>query len=173
MEMEKINENTIKVSLENDDLTERGITVLDLLGNQKEIESFFYSILDEVDTEHEFRETDAVTFQLMPNLNGLELFITKMDPDSDEEPFSPLKELEKKGKRVQQVDINDLGDADDITDFIRKQLGAALEKSESKMLTANDSETKRLQAKSDYLDDQSNMQKRYLVSFANFEDFIQ
>ena len=173
MEMEKINENTIKVSLENDDLTERGITVLDLLGNQKEIESFFYSILDEVDTEHEFRETDAVTFQLIPNLNGLELFITKMDPDSDEEPFSPLKELEKKGKRVQQVDINDLGDADDITDFIRKQLGAALEKSESKMLTANDSETKRLQAKPDYLDDQSNMQKRYLVSFANFEDFIQ
>ena len=41
------------------------------------------------------------------------------------------------------------------------------------MLTANDSETKRLQAKPDYLDDQSNMQKRYLVSFANFEDFIQ
>ena len=84
-----------------------------------------------------------------------------------------MDEVFKIGKRVQQVDINDLGDADDITDFIRKQLGAALEKSESKMLTANDSETKRLQAKPDYLDDQSNMQKRYLVSFANFEDFIQ
>ena len=46
MEMEKINDNTIRVLLENEDLTERGITVLDLLGNQSEIESFFFSIMD-------------------------------------------------------------------------------------------------------------------------------
>ena len=80
MEMEKINDNTIRVLLETDDLTERGITVLDLLGNRKEIESFFYSILDEVDIDNEFRENDAVTFQLLPNRNGLELFISKVNP---------------------------------------------------------------------------------------------
>lgn len=78
MEMEKINDNTIRVLLENEDLTERGITVLDLLGNQSEIESFFFSILDEVDKDHEFRNNEAVTFQLMPNRNGLELLITKV-----------------------------------------------------------------------------------------------
>ena len=42
MEMEKINENTIRVVLDDEDLTARGIKFLDLLGNQKEIESFFY-----------------------------------------------------------------------------------------------------------------------------------
>ena len=54
MEMERINANTIRVMLGNDDLAQRGITVLDLLGNHKQIESFFYSILDEVDKDHTF-----------------------------------------------------------------------------------------------------------------------
>lgn len=75
--MEHINENTIRVVIENSDLERRGITFLDLLGNQKHIENFFYSILEEVDVEEEFQESDAVTFQVMPNKNGLELYISK------------------------------------------------------------------------------------------------
>ncbi len=77
MEMEHINENTIRVNIENTDLEERGITFLDLLGNQKQIESFFYSILEEVDIHEQFQETDAVTFQVVPKKNGLELYISK------------------------------------------------------------------------------------------------
>src|SRR5699024_9021567 len=81
MEMENINENTIRVLIENADLEERGITFLDLLGNQKQIESFFYSILEEVDVDNQFHESDAITFQVLPNGNGLELFISKGDDD--------------------------------------------------------------------------------------------
>lgn len=77
MEIEHINDDTIRVKIENTDLEERGITFLDLLGNQKQIESFFYSILEEVDIDEEFQESEAVTFQVMPNNNGLELFISK------------------------------------------------------------------------------------------------
>ncbi|EXJ22888.1 Negative regulator of genetic competence MecA [Alkalibacterium sp. AK22] len=77
MEIEHINEDTIRVTIENTDLEERGITFLDLLGNQKQIEKFFYSILEEVDIDEEFQESEAVTFQVMPNNNGLELFISK------------------------------------------------------------------------------------------------
>lgn len=77
MEMERINENTIRILIGNDDLDKRGITVLDLLGNHKQIESFFYSILEEVDKDHQFQNNDAVTFQVLPNQNGLELFISK------------------------------------------------------------------------------------------------
>ncbi|GAA3620402.1 adaptor protein MecA [Secundilactobacillus similis] len=84
MEMERINENTIRVLIGNDDLTQRGITVLDLLGNHKQIENFFYSILEEVDADHQFQETDAVTFQVLPNRNGLELFISKSGMDDDD-----------------------------------------------------------------------------------------
>ncbi|WP_461244802.1 adaptor protein MecA [Secundilactobacillus muriivasis] len=84
MEMERINENTIRVLIGNDDLTQRGITVLDLLGNHKQIENFFYSILEEVDVDHQFQETDAVTFQVLPNRNGLELFISKSGMDDED-----------------------------------------------------------------------------------------
>lgn len=84
MKIEHINENTIRVLLGNDDLNARGITVLDLLGSHKQIQDFFYSILDEVDTNHEFRDNEAVTFQVLPTQTGLELFISKADPDSND-----------------------------------------------------------------------------------------
>lgn len=84
MKMEHINENTIRVLLGSDDLSARGITVLDLLGNHKQIQDFFYSILDEVDTDHEFRDNDSVTFQVLPTRTGLELFISKADPNDAE-----------------------------------------------------------------------------------------
>lgn len=77
MEMKRVNENTIRVVLGAKDLEERGITMLDLLGNQGQIETFFYSILAEVDSEHTFADSDAVTFQVMPSTNGLELLISK------------------------------------------------------------------------------------------------
>lgn len=77
MEMERINEDTIRVEIDNADLEERGITFLDLLGNRKQIENFFYSILDEVDVDEQFHESDAITFQVLPKGNGLELFISK------------------------------------------------------------------------------------------------
>lgn len=62
MEMEHINENTIRVLIGHEDLEERAFH-FDLLGNHKEIENFFYSILEEVDIEEEFRGSEAVTFK--------------------------------------------------------------------------------------------------------------
>ena len=83
MEMEHINENTIRVLIGHEDLEERGVSFLDLLGNHKEIENFFYSILEEVDIEEEFRGSEAVTFQVLPKGDGLELFISKNLPDEE------------------------------------------------------------------------------------------
>ncbi|WP_288528951.1 adaptor protein MecA [uncultured Secundilactobacillus sp.] len=98
MEMERINENTIRVLIGNDDLTQRGITVLDLLGNHKQIENFFYSVLEEVDVDHQFQETDAVTFQVLPNRNGLELFISKSsdedEPDENQDSIESITQEE-------------------------------------------------------------------------------
>lgn len=92
MEMERINDNTIRVSIGNEDLAERGITFLDLLGNQKQIESFFYSILEEVDVDEQFQETDSVTFQVLPNQDGLELFISKNLPLDDMESIEGMED---------------------------------------------------------------------------------
>ncbi len=79
MEMEHINENLIKVFIDASDLEERGITFLDLVSGKEHIEHFFYSILEEVDIDEHFRDSEAVTFQVMPKQNGIELYISRND----------------------------------------------------------------------------------------------
>ena len=105
MEMEHINENTIRVMIGHEDLEERGVSFLDLLGNHREIENFFYSILEEVDIEDEFRSSEAVTFQVLPKGDGLELFISKNLPNEE----------------MLQNDEDSL-DSDDVTEFIQQQI---------------------------------------------------
>lgn len=128
MEIEHINDDTIRVRIETADLEARGYTFLDLLGNQKHIETFFYSILEEVDIDEEFQESDAVTFQIMPNRNGLELFISKniemhddlfsnMDLNDYEEPqsdkeFQPFEKNKKFGNTEEKINEAKKNDSD-------------------------------------------------------------
>lgn len=79
LQVDRINQNTLRVRMDAAELKKRGITMLDLLGNKSDIQKFFYSILEEVDKDHLFAGTDAVTFQVMPNGNGLELLISKVN----------------------------------------------------------------------------------------------
>lgn len=146
MEMDRLNENTIRVILSTEDLQERGVTVLDLLGNKKQIESFFYSILDEVDKDHVFTNNEPVTFQIMPNKAGLELLISKSD-DSEGTGSLPLNGL--------QDSVGDDDDNDDSYDEAK---------------TGNeeyDSDT------SPYLNDPDTPTKTIIVEFKDFEDYVQ
>lgn len=110
MEMERINENTIRVLVDNDDLSARGITILDLLGDHSQIEDFFYSILKEVDTEHQFQNNDAVTFQVMPTNNGLELFISKNDSSLANEQHGPVNDRVAQYINQQSAQTKSAGD---------------------------------------------------------------
>lgn len=122
MEMERINENTIRVLVDSNDLEERGIKILDLLSDHKQIQDFFYSILKEVDSTHQFQDNDSVTFQVMPTGNGLELFISKNDQ------------------------VNAMGDGrnDAITDYIRQSIAQRRKdeslKADDYPISANDSD---------------------------------
>ncbi|KRK71821.1 adaptor protein MecA [Lacticaseibacillus nasuensis] len=150
MEMERLNADTIRVTLGNDDLAERGITVLDLLGNHKQIEQFFYSILDEVDTDHSFADNSAVTFQVMPSQSGLELLISKNmrnDGDSTDEPAITA--------------ASDASEPDSVPDFIRRQL------------TALDTDHNEPIDEGGYIDDHGVPVNKVVVKFADFEDFVQ
>ena len=78
MQVDHINNNTIRVRIGKKELANRGLKVLDLLGDKNKIQHFFYSILDEIDTDHSFSQDAPVTFQVMPNNGGLDLLITKV-----------------------------------------------------------------------------------------------
>lgn len=115
MEMEHINENTIRVLIKSEDLAARGITFLDLLGNHNGIENFFYSILEEVDIDEEFKGSEAVTFQVLPKGDGLELFISKNLPPEGMENFDDMSD----------------GSTEDITDMLKKHVASQLQETES------------------------------------------
>lgn len=113
--MKKINENTLRVILGAKDLEERGITMLDLLGNQGQIERFFHQILEEVDEEKMFAQSDAVTFQVMPNMNGLELLISKAGSPSEILQSTP-KTLEKSLSRAEILQgLDDMSQKDGVS----------------------------------------------------------
>lgn len=142
MEMERINDNTIRILLGNDDLAQRGITVLDLLGNHQQIESFFYSILDEVDKDHSFATNDAVTFQVMPSQSGLELLISKNVGE----------------------DLDDADDSDDtqpnVPEFIRRQL------------MATDTDPEEAVDEGGFIDANGAVSHEAVLKLASFEDLI-
>lgn len=144
MEMERINDNTIRVLLGNEDLAERGITVLDLLGNHKQIESFFYSILDEVDQDHSFAEDAAVTFQVMPSQSGLELLISRSKDENNDE--------------ADRTDADE--DSANVPDFIRQQLNE---------LDDDDDEAV---DEGGFIDAKAADQTEVVIRLASFEDFI-
>lgn len=117
MEMEHINENTIRVLIKSEDLAARGITFLDLLGNHNEVENFFYSILEEVDIDEEFKGSEAVTFQVLPKGDGLELFISK------------------------NLNMEDLNDLDEVAEDFPDEPGSILRRTIGEQLQENSRDT--------------------------------
>lgn len=159
MEMERINDNTIRVILGNQDLEERGITVLDLLGNHKQIESFFYSILEEVDKDHSFTSNDAVTFQVMPNKKGLELLISKGSPDHDHQDSDDLS----------MDDHNFDDDKEDVSDFIKKQLRQT---DDAGITDSGRSSSKRTSTLKGFTSQPGPDREEIVLEFDDFEDVI-
>ncbi|MGF3067112.1 adaptor protein MecA [Facklamia sp. P13055] len=105
MEMEHINDNLIKVLIGSEDLEERGIDFLDLIGDQSRIEKFFYSILEEVDIDHHFHDSEAVTFQVIPNSEGLELYISRANVEELDEVWED--ELTKRLKERKEMSLKE------------------------------------------------------------------
>ena len=90
MESKRIDENTIQVLINQDDLIQRGISIPDLMNDQDKLEAFFYQILDEVDVYHDFDHDSALTFQARPmQNNGLELLIKKVVNQSNDVGLPP------------------------------------------------------------------------------------
>lgn len=111
MQVDHIDENTIRVRINKDELAQRGLKGLDLLGNKEMIQQFFYSILAEVDTEHTFTKGAPVSFQVMPNSNGLDLLISKVQDGNVES----LKKMLNSGPS--HFDSSESSDDKDLASF--------------------------------------------------------
>jgi len=113
MEIERINENTVKFFLSYKDIEERGFTREEVWYNRDKSEELFWEMMDEVSDESEFEVEGPLWIQVHAMNNGIEVTVTRAQTSEDgqlgESPFSG-----DDSKRSFRPDIEVFDDADEI-----------------------------------------------------------
>ncbi len=90
MEIERINENTVKFFLSYIDIEERGFTREEVWYNREKSEELFWEMMDEINEEAEFEVEGPLWIQVHAKSNGIEVTVTRAnseDGDLTEPPF--------------------------------------------------------------------------------------
>lgn len=77
MEIERINEDTIKFYISYLDLEERGFNQEDVWYDREKSEELFWDMMDELKYEEEFSPEGPLWIQVQALKHGLEVFVTK------------------------------------------------------------------------------------------------
>ncbi|MDR1567994.1 MAG: adaptor protein MecA [Streptococcaceae bacterium] len=79
MELEHINEGNVRITITKEDLADRGMNLIDFMSDQRAVEDFFYTILDEAGIADEFEDSNVLSFQVVPSENSLEVYVSRDD----------------------------------------------------------------------------------------------
>ncbi|MBY5010361.1 adaptor protein MecA [Streptococcus suis] len=95
MKVKQISDSTLKITIQLEDLEERGMEIADFLIPQEKTEKFFYTVLDELDLPMTFRESGMLSFRVTPKPDKVDIFVTKseMDQSLNFDEFTDLSEL--------------------------------------------------------------------------------
>ncbi|EAC2554268.1 adaptor protein MecA [Listeria monocytogenes] len=128
MEIERINEDTIKFYISYLDLEERGFNQEDVWYDREKSEELFWDMMDELKYEEEFSPEGPLWIQVQALKHGLEVFVTKAtiggkgEDDFDVTLSSPDELAEEKIEKLLEENFNPvkkeaLGE-DDTLEFI-------------------------------------------------------
>ena len=97
MKMKQISDSTIKITIQLEDLEERGMEIADFLVPQEKTEEFFYAILDELEMPEIFLDSGMLSFRVTPKPDKLDVFVTKskIDQQLDFDDLSELPDMEE------------------------------------------------------------------------------
>ena len=87
MEIERINENTVKFFLSYIDIEERGFTREEVWYNRDKSEELFWEMMDEVSDESEFEVEGPLWIQVHAMSGGIEVTVTRAQMSEDGEPL--------------------------------------------------------------------------------------
>ncbi len=87
MEIERINENTVKFFLSYIDIEERGFTREEVWYNRDKSEELFWEMMDEVSDESEFEVEGPLWIQVHAMSGGIEVTVTRAQLSDDGEPL--------------------------------------------------------------------------------------
>lgn len=118
MEMKQISETTLKITINMEDLEERGMELKDFLIPQEKTEEFFYSVMDELDLPDNFKDSGMLSFRVTPRKDRIDVFVTKSEINKD-------------------INFEDLAAFDDVSDMSPEEFFKILEQT---MLSKGDTE---------------------------------
>lgn len=145
MEIERINENTIKFYISYADIENRGFKREEIWYNRERSEELFWQMMEELNYKEEFTVEGPLWIQVQALEKGLEVIVTKA-------------QISKNGETL---DLFSKEDLDDITDE------DALEQMLEETLPANESEDDSEEP------DEDDLNYSVIVVFNEFEDVIQ
>lgn len=118
MEIERINEDTVKFFLSYSDIEERGFTREEIWNNRERSEELFWEMMDEINEQSEFAIEGPLWIQVHSQNNGIEVTVTRAAGEHDH-MFSPS---------IYNEDINNIfkeqanGTFESIEDIFRNNL---------------------------------------------------
>ncbi|WP_440705693.1 adaptor protein MecA [Heyndrickxia oleronia] len=103
MEIERINENTVKFYISYVDIEERGFNREEIWYDRERSEELFWEMMDEIHHEEEFVPEGPLWIQVQALDKGLEVLVTKAQLSSDGQRFElPISE-----EKLKDLPIND------------------------------------------------------------------
>ena len=94
MEIERINENTVKFYISYVDIENRGFEREDIWYNRERSEQLFWQMMDEVNYKEDFSVEGPLWIQVQALEKGLEIIVTKAHLTKDEEPIDSIDNLD-------------------------------------------------------------------------------
>jgi len=110
MEIERINENTVKFYISYGDIEERGFDREEIWYNRERSEELFWEMMDEVHDEEEFVIEGPLWIQVQALDKGLEILVTKAHLSKDGQKF----ELPIPNEKIKEFPVD--GKFDEILD---------------------------------------------------------
>ena len=166
MEMKQISDSTIKITIQLEDLEERGMEMADFLVPQEKTEEFFYTILDELEMPDNFLDSGMLSFRVTPKPDKVDVFVTKSKLD----------------KNLSFEDLADLPDMDELShmspdEFLKTLEKSIFEKSKEDIEAVQSLETAEAEEGEQFSQEAADEQsaenaERYIYYILRFEDII-
>ena len=103
MEIERINENTVKFYISYGDIEERGFDREEIWYNRERSEELFWEMMDEVHGEEDFVVEGPLWIQVQALDKGLEVLVTKAQVSKDGQKF----ELPIPNDKIKDIPVDD------------------------------------------------------------------
>lgn len=113
MEIERINEDTVKFFLSYMDIEERGFTREEVWNNREKSEELFWSMMDEINEEDEFVVEGPLWIQVHAKNEGIEVTVTRALPEDGQLGDSPFDEDDPR-RMFQQPNIGSYHDLENM-----------------------------------------------------------